>query len=152
MVPVRHGRDRPWLGSSTIGGFHGCVFEAGSEFLVNTKTIGGQTVPTICGLAGGGYVIAWQDSSQSPDDPCDTAVRGQIYSATGAKVGSEFRINTTTALFQAGPSITALANGGFAVTWDDTSRYRNPTPAKHRSARLRVGRRRATRCLVAADP
>ena len=32
--------------------------------------------------------------------------------------GAEFRINTTTEGSQIDPSVTALSNGGFVVTWE----------------------------------
>lgn len=85
----------------------------GDEFLVNTTTGGaGQTAPAITYLAGGGYVITWTDGSNYDPD-----VRGQIFDASGQKVGDEFLINTFASEPQEAPAITALAGGGFVVTW-----------------------------------
>src|SRR5262245_43503083 len=41
--------------------------------------------------------------------------------ATVSKVGTEILVNTATADAQDGAQITALANGGFVVTWQDES-------------------------------
>ena len=40
----------------------------------------------------------------------------------GAAVGGEILVNTATADYQVVPQITALANGGFVITWIDLSR------------------------------
>ena len=48
-------------------------------------------------------------------------MRGQIFTADGAKSGPEFLINTTTTSFQFHSSITALSDGRFVVTWTDAS-------------------------------
>ncbi len=89
----------------------------GTEFLVNTITTGAQNLPAIASLTGGGFVIAWQDFSGSADDPSSGAIRAQRYSAAGAASGTEFLVNTSTTSNQALPALSALAGGGFVVTW-----------------------------------
>ena len=89
--------------------------KVGSEFPITTTTVGG--VPTaIAGLDGGGFVIAWGDGSSGFPD-----VKAQVFDPTGAKVGSEFLVNTTTAGYQDVPTITGLSNGGFVIAWLDGS-------------------------------
>ena len=44
-------------------------------------------------------------------------VYGQRYAADGAASGDEFLINTYTSNQQQEPSVTALNDGGFVVTW-----------------------------------
>ncbi len=104
----------------------GQVFQAdgttsGSEFLANTTTTGAQSNPKITGLSNGGFVVTWQDNSESGSDMSGNAVRGQVFLADGTKSGSEFLINTTVADEQYEPSIAALNDGGFIVTWTDNS-------------------------------
>ena len=87
---------------------------AGAEFLVNTTTADTQHSPSVAGLMGGGYVVTWASWNQ---DGSAWDVYGQVYDASAAPVGAEFRANTTTYSYQNGPSVAALAGGGFVVTW-----------------------------------
>lgn len=95
--------------------------KVGSEFLVNTQTAGDQTNPKITALSDGGFIVTWQDASGTLGDNSGTSIKAQIYAADGAKVGSEFRVNTQTAGGQKVPAVAALSNGGFVVTWQDAS-------------------------------
>ncbi len=96
--------------------------KTGGEFLVNTTTAGSQLTSSATALAGGGFVISWTDSSQSPDEPSGYAIRAQVFAADGSKLGTEFLVNTTTSGNQDYSEVTALADGGFVVTWTDLSR------------------------------
>ena len=81
------------------------------EFRVNTYTNSRQDVPSITALSNGGFVVAW--ASNDPD-----GIYAQRYDADGVVQGSEFKVNShTSSPFQNYPSITALSNGGFVVTW-----------------------------------
>lgn len=90
-----------------------------SEFLVNTTVAYQQKDPDVTSLAGGGFVVTWEDWNRVAGDPTLVAVRAQIYSATGARVGGEMLINSTTQYVQSYSSITAFADGGFAIAWTD---------------------------------
>lgn len=95
--------------------------KAGGEFLVNTTTAGDQNETSVAGLAGGGFVVVWTDDSETGGDTDGEATRGQLFNASGAKVGSEFLVNTTTAGNQDYCHVAALTGGGFVVVWDDDS-------------------------------
>lgn len=95
--------------------------KAGTEFLVETQTAGNQTVPTVTGLANGGFVVSWQDASGTLGDTSGTSIKAQVFAADGSKVGSEFLVNTQVAHDQLSPSVTALSNGDFVVAWQDDS-------------------------------
>jgi hypothetical protein len=95
--------------------------KSSAEFLVNTTTLGSQEAASIAALANGGFVIAWQDGSATGGDTSGFAIRAQVYSATGAKVGVEFLVNTQTAGSQAKPAVAALSNGDFVITWDGST-------------------------------
>ena len=86
----------------------------GSEFLVNTFTAGGQYVASVTGLADGGFVVTWSSDGQ---DGSGYGIYGQRFDANGIAQGSEFPVNTYTTDSQNFPSATALADGGFVVTW-----------------------------------
>ncbi len=86
---------------------------AGAEFLVNTRTTNNQYMPSVARLTDG-FVVTWNSYLQ---DTSDMGVYGQSYNVAGARVGGEFRVNTTTAGTQTDPSVTGLGNGGFVVTW-----------------------------------
>lgn len=87
----------------------------GEEFLVNTKTGDRQTNPAVTVLADGNILISWTDEPNRPD------VRAQIISPTGQQVGDEFVVNTSLLGDQSVRSVTALENGGFVITWNDSA-------------------------------
>lgn len=91
---------------------------AGAEFRINTTTENVQYQSSVTALSGGGFVASWTSG-----DVDQNGIFAQRYDANGAVVGSEFRINTTTVEGQSDPSITAMSDGGFLVTW--TSAYQD---------------------------
>ncbi len=88
--------------------------KAGGEFRINTSFLTDQNFPSAAALANGGFVVTWQSYNQ---DGSYWGVYGQRYAADGTASGSEFRVNTTTANNQTAPSVTALPDGGYVVTW-----------------------------------
>ena len=93
----------------------------GPEFQVNTTTTSHQIDSSITALSDGSFVVTWTDYSATGGDTSGYAVRGQIFTAFGARSGPEFLVNTTTSSNQNDSSITALADGRFVVTWTDQS-------------------------------
>ncbi|MHB1186315.1 PKD domain-containing protein, partial [Thiobacillus sp.] len=87
---------------------------AGGEFKVNTFTTGNQYEAKVATLVGGGFVVVWRSDNQ---DGSSASVYAQRYNADGTTAGGEFRVNESTVGGQYQPDVTALANGGFAVTW-----------------------------------
>ena len=113
-------------GESGVADIKAQVFDAtgakvGSEFLVNTTTVGGQNLSTISGLTNGGFVITWVDGSGLGGDSSISSIKAQVFDAAGGKVGGEFLVNTTTEDQQNFPTVTGLSNGGFVVTWQDSN-------------------------------
>ncbi|MBY0484095.1 DUF4347 domain-containing protein [Nitrosomonas sp.] len=86
----------------------------GSEFQVNTTMTDSQEDPSIAALIDGGFVVTWESNGQ---DGSGSGIYAQRYDSNGAAQGSEFRVNTYTTDWQYDPSITALNDGGFVVTW-----------------------------------
>jgi hypothetical protein len=86
----------------------------GTEQRVNTYTSGNQLSPKVTGLADGGWLVTWESLNQ---DGSGYGIYQQRYNADGSLNGSEQQVNTYTTNSQAVPSLTALADGGWLVTW-----------------------------------
>jgi Ca2+-binding RTX toxin-like protein len=88
----------------------------GGEVLVNTVTTANQTDPSVAGVAGGGFVVSWTDSSLVGGDNSGTGIKTQLFDAAGAKVGGETLANTTIQGGQIDSSVLALGTG-YVVIW-----------------------------------
>lgn len=89
-------------------------FTTNKDILVNTYTNEFQIDPAVATLADGSVVIVWSCYGQDGDLQ---GIFGQRFSATGAKLGSEFQINQYTLHNQRTPAVAALTNGNFVVVW-----------------------------------
>ncbi len=87
----------------------------GSEFRVNTTTVGSQGDTSVAMADDGDFVISWSSSSQ---DGSGLGVYAQRYNATGLMEGGEFRVNTFTPSMQRAPSVAMDADGDFVVAWE----------------------------------
>ena len=97
-------------------------FSSTSEFQVNTYATDDQNNSAGVALSDGGFVITWESNNQ---DGNGYGIFGQRYDASGNAAGGEFQINTTTSDQQNGPSVTALNDGGFVVTWESNNQDGN---------------------------
>jgi hypothetical protein len=70
----------------------------------------------ITGLADGRFVATW---NVDPENGFHSEVHGQIFNADGSRRGAEFTVYPNAADHQQHPTVAALANGGFAVMWED---------------------------------
>ncbi len=86
----------------------------GSEFRVNTFTTGAQRLPSVALDADGDFVVAWQSAAQ---DGSGYGIYAKRYTAAGAVIGAEFRVNTFTTGAQINPSVAVDADGDFVVAW-----------------------------------
>ena len=77
-----------------------------------------QRTPAVAKLADGGYVVVWQ-STQQVDTTSE--IYFQRFNSSGVAVGPEMRVNTVTSSTQDQPHVAGLSNGGFVITWDDSS-------------------------------
>jgi hypothetical protein len=101
----------------------GFWIEDGSEFRVNTYTLGDQheTGPFAIApsRANGRFVVVWQSEGQDGDR---SGVYAQVYDYEGVALGSELRVNGRTTGRQFHPAVAMHANGDFVVAWaSDTS-------------------------------
>lgn len=101
----------------------------GDEFQVNTHLVNEQSMPDVTALADGGWLITWQSLNQDNASGSSSSdgqsmwyygIYGQRFNANGQAIGSEFLVNTQTTDNQMSPSVTALPNGGWVVSWEST--------------------------------
>jgi hypothetical protein len=86
----------------------------GEEVRVNSTTLGNQSAQEIAALSDGGYVVTWMSNDQ---DGSSWGIYAQRYDASGAAAGGEVRVNNTTQDSQMHPTIGALGDGGYVVSW-----------------------------------
>ncbi|MFO0292588.1 MAG: beta strand repeat-containing protein, partial [Rhodospirillales bacterium] len=86
----------------------------GGEFRVNSFTTGSQTSPSVTSIGDGGFVVTWSSVDQDGDG---NGIYAQRYTSAGVAAGSEFRVTSYVPLDEFFPSVTALGDGGFVVTW-----------------------------------
>ncbi|MEZ5935207.1 MAG: LamG-like jellyroll fold domain-containing protein [Alphaproteobacteria bacterium] len=86
----------------------------GPEFVVNTNWSGEQKEPSVAALDDGGFVVVWQSKDQDGDN---WGIFAQRYDAAGNRTEFEFQVNQETANQQSDPSVSALPDGSFIVTW-----------------------------------
>jgi len=85
-----------------------------SEFRVNSYTTSIQANPAVASDEKGNFVVIWESYSQ---DGSDYGVFGQRFDASGASVGVEFRVNSTTLGHELVPAVASSPDGDFVVTW-----------------------------------
>lgn len=91
----------------------------GSERRVNTVKSGDQDTADVTALSTGGYVVTWQSEGQ---DGSGGGIYGQVFDASGGKVGKAFQVNRHTNSDQVDCSVAGLENGRFVVTWQSYDR------------------------------
>lgn len=101
----------------------------GKAIQVNTSTKGDQGDPEVVTLADGSYIVTWTRETDKDikykDEWGETVVEEvtdtcnifmQRFSSTGAKLGSETQVNSTSGIYN-DPAIAALTGGGYVITW-----------------------------------
>ncbi|NIB42966.1 DUF4214 domain-containing protein [Pseudomaricurvus alkylphenolicus] len=91
----------------------------GSEFQVNTFSLGSQSVRAVEPLADGGWLVIWASYALTGSG---SDVYVKRYDSNGNSVGSEFRLNVDSRHYESGHwesslRIATLADGGWVVTW-----------------------------------
>ena len=99
------------------------VTPLGAETRVNTTTTDVQAIQAnvnqaVATDASGNFVVTWSSNAQ---DGSGYGVYAQRFGADGTALGSEFRVNTTTADAQILPSVAMDAAGDFVVTWSSNA-------------------------------
>lgn len=86
------------------------------EFRATVTTLKDQSHPSIATLSDGSTIICWDSYSDSGSGV--TGLGGQRFDVNGIAVGPEFLVNTTTVGAQNNAFVSALANGGFVISWE----------------------------------
>ena len=84
------------------------VAMSGDQFQLNSTTSSTQNDVSVVTLADGKFVATWYNAGNSD-------IRAQIFDGDGSKLGSEIAVTEYYNYGYSQPSITALADGGFAV-------------------------------------
>jgi hypothetical protein len=87
----------------------------GGEFRVNTWTQDDQAAPSVAIAADDSFVVTWQSHNQESGG--HWGIFAQRYSATGAAVGGEFRVNTWSQDDTISPKVAVAGVGTFVITW-----------------------------------
>jgi hypothetical protein len=93
------------------------VDPAGDQFQVNTVGWADQIKPAVAADAAGNAVIVWQTDFGTGNDTDSTSIAAQRYSPSGAPVGTEFQVNSSTTAGQTEPAVAMTADGAFVVAW-----------------------------------
>jgi Ca2+-binding RTX toxin-like protein len=127
--------------TDTDGSVRGQIYNAdgtkfGAEFQANTQTYGQQGVPTtnpqlsqtgqsVAGLPDGRFVVMWVSLVpliELGGDGDGYAIKAQVFGPDGARIGSEFMVNSgVTTGNQIYPDVSASADGHLIFTWSDDS-------------------------------
>ena len=101
--------------------------KVGDQTQVNTYTGYFEGAPETVALPNGNFAVVWTEiyAFGTPDHPpanadgLDSGVKAQFYDKTGAKIGDEILVNTTTYSSQTNPKVAVLANGNVAIAWEN---------------------------------
>src|SRR5258706_3976252 len=88
----------------------------GPEVRVNTYTTGDQIRPAVAATTSGGFVVVWNGPSPTGGPYGD--ILGQRYSGAGARLGTEFRVNSYTTGGRSVAAVSSDSSGNFVVVWE----------------------------------
>ncbi len=97
--------------------------KAGNAIRVNQGGHGHQLSPDVATLDNGDFVVAWSSALQD-DDPASPGTDGtdviyaRRFTRAGLPRGDEILVNEVVLGIQTAPTVAALADGGFVVSWD----------------------------------
>jgi hypothetical protein len=86
----------------------------GTEFQVNTYTPDDQSQVAVGRAGNGSFVVVWQSGAQ---DGSDFGIFAARFDSLGARVASEFQVNSITAQRQSDAAVDVDADGDFVVAW-----------------------------------
>lgn len=76
--------------------------------------------PQVAGLANGGFVAIWHESSElGVIDQSGYSVQARMFNRDGVATSGIIQVNSLFNSLQARPDVVATADGGFFVSWDD---------------------------------
>ncbi|MFP1133018.1 hypothetical protein [Asticcacaulis sp. W401b] len=110
-------------GTNVVNKLRAQIFNAagqkvGGEFVVKESPGFLQSPGSVSALANGAFVIVWSEGNSG--STTDEAY-GQIFDASGNRVGTAFTLATNTTGRQVAPYVITLPNGQFIAAWGDNS-------------------------------
>jgi hypothetical protein len=114
-VEVTAGAEGVWAVQVFKGELPGDAIEVSG---VSSEVITGM--PSIASGSDGGFMVVWTSEALGGEVSV-TEIHGRAYDKAGTAVSAAFEIGSTTAGSASEPSITAIPEGGFAVTWHQTT-------------------------------
>ncbi|MGV3526476.1 MAG: hypothetical protein ACO1RX_19820 [Candidatus Sericytochromatia bacterium] len=84
--------------------------QSGSEFRVNTYTVGTQGSPDVAIEADGDFVVVWADIANDQ-------IYARNFASVGAPTGSEFIVSNFTGTDKQDPQIALNSSGDYVVAW-----------------------------------
>ncbi|QJD98733.1 DUF4214 domain-containing protein [Massilia forsythiae] len=97
--------------------FDGAGHVLGALTQANVESGGGRYDAAVAALSDGGFVVTWE----GPDGDANGIFGRRFGADGGARDVHEFSVSQERAGDQSTPDVTALAGGGFATAWVDTS-------------------------------
>ncbi len=88
----------------------------GTEFQVNSFTLGSQSDPAVCCQPDGDFTVAW--TVNGPVLTIFDHIDAQRFASSGAPLGTEFQVSAFTTDFGFNPDICCSDAGDFVVVWD----------------------------------
>ncbi len=107
-----------YLQDGNSNGIFGKRFDAncsrlGSEFPINTTTIGNQKAPAVAMDSAGNFVVVWHGPGVSEED-----IFARRFEPNGAPLADEFRVNSRTDSRQLSPAVAINDNGKLIIVWE----------------------------------
>lgn len=126
-------------------------FEVHHQNISPSELSANRILQAVTGLAGGGFVVTWEDFDHTLIDNSGSSIQAQVFDSVGSAVGNAFLVNSQTAGDQLIPAISPLANGGFVITWTGPSNTGNGDPVDIRAQVFdSEGAKQGSEFLVAA--
>jgi hypothetical protein len=85
--------------------------------IVSSTAPADQVQPELTLLSDGRFVFVWVSRAVDEDGDGDFCVRARVFNADGTPQGNDFIVETTTDGNQQVPTVSALSDGRFVVTW-----------------------------------
>jgi hypothetical protein len=108
----------------------------GSEFRVNTPTVGQQSTSAVTMNSLGEFMVTWHSANS---DGSGFGVFSQRYTSTGARSGSNTLVNTTTAGDQFSPEVATNSSGDYIITCLSTGAATGIFAQRYTSTGAKIG-------------
>ena len=108
----------------------------GSEFRVNTVTLGQQSTSAVTMNALGEFTVTWHSLNT---DGSGYGVYSQRYTSSGTRNGANTLVNTTTSGDQFSPEVATNSSGDFLITWLSTGTQTGIFAQRYNSSGAKVG-------------